>query len=463
MTSQTLRKVQSELLAELAPEKSVDPLSRFPVELAEQTLGYLSFKQLMNVCRVSKKWSTFINGSPNLWRNLDLSQARRKVKNAFVSRAISVGRLKLKSATLGSLYDFHKVIRALANSGTLENLTLLDDHVLTDDTSRDFYRFNNLKLLDFRGAVTHRRVVRILQSLASTLEVVRFQKLMFAPHGTQLDLLPIVEFPKLRTLEITMPNFGIHLDASVFLFHKNMPNLEKIKLHEYQPAHSHDILEFQELTQLTHLDLLLDITRANKIKVPGTLKSLAIATWKPSHADFFDDDPNYPPLQWHLFHLEELRICVADVPFHCLGRVLRTDKEHSEAPPALLRILSMAKSNVGRDGALTTRLEAGVDGIMHPRLAALERFSLEGCLDPDDNTMSLIKEHVPELRSLNVSGSVVTGAGIKALIELGYLKHLVAYDCRNLGLDAVEWARSAGVRVEYGMTTNLSGGKKVRY
>lgn len=154
---------------------------------------------------------------------------------------------------------------------------------------------------------------------------------------------------------------------------------------------------------------------------------------------------------------------MADVPFHCLGLVLKTDAEYSEAPPALLRTLSMAKSNVGRDGALTTRLGAGVDGIMHSRLAALERFSLEGCLDPDDNTMALIKEHVPKLRSLNVSGSVVTGAGIKSLIELGYLKHLVAYDCRYLGLDAVEWARKAGVRVEYGMTTNLSGGKKVRY
>lgn len=442
----------------------MDPLSRFPVELAEQTLGYLSFKQLMNVCRVSKKWSTFINGSPNLWRDLDLSHARRKVKNAFVSRAINVGRLKLKAATLGNLYDFHKVIRALANSGTLENLTLLDDHVITDDTSRDFHRFNNLKVLDFRGAVTHHaRVVRILQSLAPTLEVVRFERLMWVTHGVQLGLLPAVEFPKLRTLEVSMPNFGPNLDAAVFLFHKNMPNLEKIKLHQYQPAHSHDMLEFQELRQLTHLDLLLDITHANKIRVPGTLKSFAIATWKPSHANFFDDDPNYPPLQWHLFHLEELRICVADVPFHCLGRVLRTDAAYSEAPPAPLRTLSMAKSNVGKDGALTTRLGAGVDGIMHPRLAALERFSLEGCLDPDDNTMSLIKSHVPRLRSLNVSGSVATGAGIKSLIELGYLKHLVAYDCRYLGLDAVEWARSAGVRVEYGMTTNLSGGKKVRY
>ena len=87
-------------MTELSPPRSVDPLTVLPRELAEQILGYLNFRQLIKTSLVSKEWAQFIRRTPNLWGHLDLTLARRKVKNAFVSRAINTGRSKLKTATL---------------------------------------------------------------------------------------------------------------------------------------------------------------------------------------------------------------------------------------------------------------------------------------------------------------------------------------------------------------------------
>lgn len=89
-----LRKVHIELMTKLCPPKSVDPMTMLPRELAEIILEHLTFRQRMNACLVSKQWAKFIRSCPDLWRHLDLSNSRKKVKNAFISRAVSL------------LYDF---------------------------------------------------------------------------------------------------------------------------------------------------------------------------------------------------------------------------------------------------------------------------------------------------------------------------------------------------------------------
>jgi F-box/TPR repeat protein Pof3 len=78
--------------------------------------------------------------------------------------------------------------------------------------------------------------------------------------------------------------------------------------------------------------------------------------------------------------------------------------------------------------------------------------------------MLAVATYLPLLQSLDVSGTDVTGAGIKdAVSRLPGLKKLVVNDCRYLGLDAVHWARNQGVKVEYRSTDSMTGGKKLRY
>ena len=100
--------------------------------------------------------------------------------------------------------------------------------------------------------------------------------------------------------------------------------------------------------------------------------------------------------------------------------------------------------------------------LSHPRLAELKHLSLERCHGVDDNHLSIVASTLPTLQSLNVSGTEVTGAGIKDVVKNG-LKKLVANDCRLVGLDAIQWARTQGVQVENRNTDTTTGGKKLRY
>ena len=88
-----LRKVHKELMDKLCPPKSVDPMTVLPRELAEIIMNHLSFRQRMNACLVSKEWTKFVRSCPDLWSHLDLSNSRKKVGNAFVSRAVSDSRM----------------------------------------------------------------------------------------------------------------------------------------------------------------------------------------------------------------------------------------------------------------------------------------------------------------------------------------------------------------------------------
>ena len=124
----------------LSPPKSVDPLTVLPPELAEIVLEYLSFRQRVNACMVTKQWARFIQSIPNLWTHLNLTGARKKVSNKFVSKAINVAENKLTAATLNNLYDFDRALKALIRTCPLEELTLLkcglQGQPLTDELSQ---------------------------------------------------------------------------------------------------------------------------------------------------------------------------------------------------------------------------------------------------------------------------------------------------------------------------------------
>jgi hypothetical protein len=100
--------------------------------------------------------------------------------------------------------------------------------------------------------------------------------------------------------------------------------------------------------------------------------------------------------------------------------------------------------------------------LSHSRLAELKHFSLERCHGVDDSHLSIVASTLPKLQSLNVSGTEVTGAGIKDVVKNG-LKKLIANDCRLVGLDAIQWARTQGVQVENRNTDTTTSGKKLRY
>jgi F-box/TPR repeat protein Pof3 len=446
-------------MTELSPPKSVDPLTVLPRELAEQILNYLNFKQLMNTCLVSPQWAQFIRRTPNLWRHLDLTLAKRKVKSAFISRAINIGRSKLKTVTLRNLFDFDLALAALTKSCPLEEINLRDTGVHTDKISCLLKPLKNLKSLSI-GSGTKlylASIHHILKNAAATLESLYIEDV--AAHAGYSELqFPVVAFPNMHELDLSWRKQGppaAGLQAAL----NNMPNLRRLKLHHLNPALPSMAferkLDLKQLKHLSQLDLVWHFQKANELALPPSLKSFALGTWRPKHANFFNDLHPYEPLQWPLPSLEELHICIQEIKLDTVEQhALRPTTSANDGTPSLIHTISITSGDL-----------QGVpvkDFLSQPRLKGLKHLNLRSCHGLDDDQMSSVASCLPLLQSLDVSGTDVTGAGIKDVIKNG-LKKLVVNDCRYLGLDAVHWARNQGVKVEYRSTDSMTGGKKLRY
>jgi F-box/TPR repeat protein Pof3 len=447
-------------MTELSPPKSVDPLTVLPRELAEQILNYLNFKQLMNTCLVSPQWAQFIRRTPNLWRHLDLTLAKRKVKNAFIGRAINIGRSKLKVVTLRNLFDFDTALAALAKNCPLEEINLRDTGVHTGKIVGILKPLKNLRSLSIGNGTTLTiiGISAILNDAAGSLQALYIEDL--AAHAGMSELhFPVVAFPNMHELDLAWrlawPGSGTGLQAAL----NNMPNLRRLKLHHlHAPLPPMDFerqLDLKNLKHLSRLDLVWHFQKANELSLPPSLKSFALGTWRPRHAKFFDNLHPYDPLQWPLPLLEELKICIKEIKLDSVElHALRPTTNASDGTPALLHTLSITSGDL-----------QGVpvkDFLSHPRFKELKHLALKSCHGLDDDQMSAVASCLPLLQSLDVSGTDVTGAGIKDVIKNG-LKKLVVNDCRYLGLDAVHWARNQGVKVEYRSTDSMTGGKKLRY
>lgn len=198
-----------------------------PRELAEYVLDFLTFKQRMNACLVSMQWTKFIRSAPSLWRHLDLTGARRKVKNAFISRAINVGRQCLRSATLTSLYDPDKALIALARHTKLEELRLLDTGLQSQNLVDALRHAKHLTSLH-TSAGTELRVqamMQIISQAAGTLVSLQCDHL--TSHFTHDDL---PKCPKLLNLALKTKNVDTaHVLSKRFV--EAAPRLTSLTLH----------------------------------------------------------------------------------------------------------------------------------------------------------------------------------------------------------------------------------------
>ena len=67
----------------------------------------------------------------------------------------------------------------------------------------------------------------------------------------------------------------------------------------------------------------------------------------------------------------------------------------------------------------------------------------------DDKTAELLARQASCLRNLDASWTKITGIGIKSLVLACRLQQLSIKGCCSVGLDAVEWARGQGIKVDF--------------
>ncbi|OQO07412.1 hypothetical protein B0A48_07109 [Cryoendolithus antarcticus] len=458
-----LRKAQKDLMNELSPPKSVDPLTMLPPELAVQVLEYLSFKQLMKVCLVSKEWTKFIRSNPDLWTYLDLSGANRKVGTKFISRAINIARTRMKKAYLYNLYDADKVLRTITTQCPVEDLTLRYMMLQSSDLTKSLSALTTLRRLH----IGHKMQILIqpfydLLSAAVNLKELRCDDLV-ACHSVPGNAGPFEKMARLTDLDVTWQHFiaewsvvfGGLLSRPVYF-----PDLRRLRIDG--PMQSRiELTHLEHFVHLEHLELRAQLNSTSGWRLPAALKTLHIDQGNAKCSNFFDAD-SAEPQYWPTPQLETLVMKGMRTSYlmDCLKWLDNTnDIEH----PTQLHTLYVTgcELQVPSDG--DSAGEAVNRALKHPRLSSLTHMSFEECSFCDDTVIDAIAEALPKLRVLDVSKTNITGVGVKRIVQSGALKELIVNDCRNLGHDAVVWARSKGVKVECSSSDVSGKSKKVWY
>lgn len=84
--------------------------------------------------------------------------------------------------------------------------------------------------------------------------------------------------------------------------------------------------------------------------------------------------------------------------------------------------------------------------------------------DVDDSTAEAIAGSCPRLKNLNLSGTKITGVGVKSLVQKpqGMIEELCLNDCTGVGLDAVAYAEARGINLSFRFPDSVKYGKRIR-
>jgi hypothetical protein len=239
------------------------------------------------------------------------------------------------------------------------------------------------------------------------------------------------------------------------------PNLKSLTLHQLL-CHSRRERRLLDLTvcpQLSILDLEATLEAGDFLKLPESitilrLKSMAYPSDLPNALDCLMQ----PTASIHLPKLKELALSAPGY----LGtwvEILLGKTEGGQVIASSSEEMSKL-SSLTMDGS-DLHGEALGPTLDDVRLRNLEQLSLART-DCDDDVIPDIIERLPKLRMLDLTETPVTGVGVKQALKAKNLEQLVLNDCRDLGVDAVEWARLQGVTVKYKMKGEARGGWKVR-
>ena len=98
--------------------------------------------------RVSKQWNSFIASLPNLWSILDLSEAKKPVKNDFLSLCLNRSARNISAAYLKRLQGSEKAITAIVrHCKRLHTLSIVDGGVRSPDFIHQLYPARSLTTL----------------------------------------------------------------------------------------------------------------------------------------------------------------------------------------------------------------------------------------------------------------------------------------------------------------------------
>lgn len=437
-----LKGLSNRLVKQCAPAKAIDPFRVLPIEIVDMILSYVSFSAIVRLLRVSRSWSNLLRSMPRLWANLDFSGSiekdvsyatlRQYVKSAQgTCSAISIPRLAnvnhnlldyvasrcrgLSEIRVFSKFASATLLKAVPNAANLQVLVVSwQCHIPADTVSQLLDLCGNLKRAEFHTII----------------------------NASNLDI-PKHNMEKMHTLVMNaVRSRPAALSCSDLL--SRIGNIRSLTLRDwtnfdfgYRPVDfSHSI--FLEYLDISH------VTMVAPPKLPVSLRSLDMSYC--NHSNQRGAQPYEP----------------SDLPN--LSTLLLRDS-FIYSTPQIIDLITTSKCRL-QNVDLSIPYHNGLDPtslILNGYLSDVENLKLRACHAVGDEVASLLATKLLKIQQLDLSRTRITGVGVKALLTglAGKLTWLELDECSSTSIDAVELARSMGVRVSYNFP-DVRGSRQIR-
>ena len=372
----------------------------------------------------------------SLWTDIDFSGSRKAVPSHTLRQYVkrSQGKLKRLAAHQFS-YEQQAVLKyVLQRSRDLQELYLHQGPIGSTllNAAPSALSLRNL-ILSSRCDITLDTVNQLLERF-TCLERAEF----FRVGGTQTPEWRC-DMPALRCLKLYYERKYGHQRANGL--YRRIPCIRTLHLRNWHLL-SGPGSDFSALTDLEHLDL--EGCNIGAINLPSSLRELNLAECFPGFS---------VPLSVHkqrlpnFVHLELADCCHVN-------------------PEGLCALLESNKGNF---------LHLGLNRGCFKDRELCFFFIEEGYFDNaqqlmlqqwpiDDGMIELMVKRCTNIRHLDLGSTKITGVGVKAIVTSlkGTLEDLSLDSCTSISIDAVDFARSMGVKVSFNFPENSRTGKKVR-
>ncbi|KAJ5757117.1 uncharacterized protein N7511_007299 [Penicillium nucicola] len=447
-----LKKAQDQL----AGGNRRDPFTVLPLELAEDILKSLTFKEIVGILRVCKGWNQFLRGIPSLWMDVNLTGAQKRVPWTSIRNYIHQSRVALTHANIQNIVPAAtpKVLDMLSRCPHLAHLQLHASHENPSEFYAKIRNFKRLKTLVCDIRLSHTCVGGILSGLP-LLEKAGFHDIWESSQdGTAVWPKYL---PNLKSLFIGSKYRGASyipfLNSSVIPglcseTQPTYPNLEELQI-EWEPVRSNSFVfntvqDAETLPPLRELVLHGARVRPNfYAKLPKSIESLRYYG-----GSVESDLPNRNEMDIADNELLNLKDLIFENTPWVTVRNLRLFTWASNAPIETLHVNYC--HNINADDLISNFIDDHSDN--NPRLRKMTNLGVAGISGIDDTSVRQICTALPDLKILELSETSITGCTIRMLADaknddsaMANLTGLIIKRCDDVTNDAIDYGRDKGL------------------
>ncbi|EHY56290.1 hypothetical protein ABEF92_007367 [Exophiala dermatitidis] len=463
LIARELAAVKDELRTMTLLANAKDPMTTLPLEIVNIILGYLPYRQHMQMLRVCKAWNRMLRTLPPLTDTLAFPGAERaitpKMLHAALRRLKEPTTISACHLTEASSQILSRTLQRYQSLPMLQTLEIQDKWISV--TGLPFSKYD-LKSIIFGSstAVPFDVIPKILKDCPN-VEVAQFRNVTGSKPGENyLDRTGLkLESNILRVLQLQLVGIVVEFDHDKLF--SGLPALESLSftgLSCFQLPVPSKVIDLRHMERLEVLEaergaLPSFVLPKNIRKLRFTSVMFQEATLRDRRFDLhLAQQLNWEPGHGSLHNLQSLTV------YDCPMYPIFLQEQAAEVEPGTLEEWIIS---ISWESEAVTRFSFL---LRTPWLKGLKRLHVRGEPVWDIYHREFL-EYTPDLEELSLDSAEITTLFVADLIRGNppNLRKIVLKNCLRVSNDVVPWAKEHGVEVEIVRNARDDRGRRLRY